>query len=215
MKRALIGLAVTALTALAVAAPASAASSQAAQATHVSFKGNYASAAWLTHLAGSDISTYISVSQTTQGYQLYAIQNTDYFDAGGNYTGETSTWVEGATSGFSFALAPSLASASLGASALPATIYTYDANGFVIDSSTTTIDINVSWTGQGPITRSVSNHHIQSAGSSETEHTNGTQRDATVTATFAGFTPSPANLQWASLENDKSGTITVCTGSSC
>lgn len=212
MKRALIVLAVTALTALSVAGPASAASSGTAQVTHISFSGNFAEAYWLTSSADSSISTYINVSQSTQGYQLFAIQNTDHFDVNGNYTGEISTWVEGATSGFSFAFAPSLMSASLNASALPATISTFDAIGNETGTSATTIDMNVSWTGQGPITRSVFNHHITAAGFTEITHTNGAKRDATATATVAGFTPSAASFQFASLENDKEGSITVIIG---
>jgi hypothetical protein len=213
MKRALIALAVTALTALSVAGPASAASSETAQVTHISFSGNFASAYWVTSSADRSISTYIDVSQSTQGYQLYAIQNTDYFDANGNYTGETSTSVLGATSGFSFAFAPSLMSASLNASAFPATIYTFDASRNETVTSATTIDMNVSWTGQGPITRSVFNQHVTAGGFTETTHTNGAKRDATATATIAGFTPSAASLQFASLENDKEGSVTVIIGS--
>lgn len=213
MKRALTVLAVTALTALSVAGAASAASSETARVTHVNFSGNFAAAYWLTSSADSSISTYINVSQSAQGYQLYAIQNTDYFDANGNYTGETSTWVQGATSGFSFAFAPSLTSASLNASDLPATIYTFDASGYETGTSATAIDMDVSWTGQGPVTRSVFNHHITAGGFTETTHTNGAERDATATATVAGFTPSAASLQFASLENDKEGSITVSIGS--
>lgn len=218
MRRAMIGLAVTALTALAAAWPASAALAQAAQVTqvtHVRFSGNFASAYWLTNSATSDVSTYIDVSQSTQGSQLFVNQNISHLDANGNYAGETDTFTDGVTSGFSFTFAPSLASASLSASGLPATTCTYDANGNEIGCSATIIDVNVSWTGQGPITHSVFNHHVKSAEFSETDHSTGTERDATPTGTVAGFTPSAAGLQFAGLEIAKSGTITVCTGSSC
>src|SRR6266851_5377001 len=154
MRRALLALAVTMFTVLALAGPASAASGQV---TRFSFHGTFADALWFTSSATSF---------------------TDNLDANGNFTGATDTSAD-VTSGFSFAIQKSLASASTSGSGLPATTCTFDANFNLIGCSATTIDVNATWTGQGPISRAVFNEHFKSDGFSVTDHFNGTDRAAT------------------------------------
>jgi hypothetical protein len=214
MRRALIGLAVAAFTVLAFAGPASAAPGQVKQVTHLKFSGTFADAGWYISSATSSTSTYVNVSQSTQGTELSVDQYTQNLDANGNFTGATDTFAD-VTSGFSLTIEKSLGSASTSGSGLPATTCTYDANYNQIGCSDTTIDVNASWTGQGPITRGVFNQHFKTVGFSENDHFGGTNRAATATGTVGGLTLSAADLQFADLGTTKSGTTTICIGSSC
>lgn len=211
MRRFLIGLAVAALTVLAFAAPASAATGQV---TQYRFSGTFAYGEWYTSSATSSTNTFVNVSKSAHGLQLFAGQSTGYWDTNGNFTGATQTIVD-VTSGFSFALQQPLASASLSGSGLRATTYTYDANFNQIGSSATTIDVNVAWTGQGPISRGVSNSRSESDGYSVISHFNGTNRAATASGTFAGVTLSAADSVDAVLGSTNYGTVTICISSSC
>ncbi len=211
MRRALIGLAVTMFTVLALAGPASAASGQV---TQFRFHGTFAEAFWFTSSATSSTDTFVNVTKSMQGSELFVDQFTANFDANGNFTGATDTFAD-VTSGFSFAIDHALTSASTSGSGLPATTCTFDANFNLIGCSATTIDVNVTWTGQGPISRSVFNDHFKSDGFSETDHFNGTDRAATATGTIGGLTLGASELQFADLGTANSGTITVCIGTSC
>lgn len=199
------------LAALAFAGPAAAASGQV---TQVRFQGTFANAFWFSTTATSRTDTTVNASEAKQGSGLFVEQFTENFDANGNFTGATET-IASVTSGFSFALHQSLASASLTGSSLPATTCTFDVNFNQIGCSATTIDVSVTWTGMGSITRGVTNEHFKSDGFSETDHFSGTSRDATATGTIGGITLSASDLQFADLGTTKSGTITVCIGSSC
>ena len=208
MRRVLLGLTVMALTVLTVAGAANAAPGQV---TQFRFKGSFAEAAWST----SSTDTYVNVSQSTQGSELFIDQFTANFDASGNFTGETDTSAD-VTSGFSFAIEKrSLASASVSGSGLPATTCTFDANFNLIGCTATTIDATAAWTGQGPITRGVSNDHFKSDGFSERDHFNGTDRNATATGTIAGLTLTASDLEFADLGTTNAGSTTICIGSSC
>ena len=73
----------------------------------------------------------------------------------------------------------------------------------------------MTWTGQGPITRTVRNALSKTSGFSETDHLSGTSRAATATGTVAGSTLGASELQYAFLGSTNSGTITRCIGLSC
>jgi len=212
MRRALIGLAVTAFTVLAFAGPASAASGQVMR---FSFHGTFGDAFWFTSSATSFTATSVNVSQSRQGSELFVDQFTSNPDKGGNFTGGTDTFAD-VTSGFSFAIDKvKLTSASTSGSGLPATTCTVDAMGNQISCSPTTIDVTVVWTGQGSIIHSVFNDHFKTAGFSENDHFNGTDRAAAATGTVAGSTLSASELQFADLGFANSGTITRCIGTGC
>lgn len=211
MRRALLALAAAAFTLLALAGPASAAPGQV---TQFRFSGTFADADWFTSSATSFTETYVTVSESRQGSELFVDQVTYTFDTNGNFTGATVT-VADVTSGFSFTVRQPLASASLSGSGLPATTCTYDANFNLIGCTATSIDVTAAWTGQGPITRGVSTDHFKSDGFSETDHSNGTHRAATATGTFNGNTLSASQLQFANLGTTRSGTTTICIGTSC
>ena len=212
MRRALLGLAVTTFTLLALAGPASAAPGQV---TQFRFHGTFADAFWFTSSATSFTATSVNVTMSMQGSELFVDQFTGNLDASGNYPGGTDTFAD-VTSGFSFAIQKSqLASASTSGSGLPATTCTVDAFGNPISCSATTVDVNAAWTGQGPISRAVSNNHFKVNGFSETSHFNGTDRAATATGTVGGLALSAGELQFADLGTANSGTITVCKGTGC
>jgi hypothetical protein len=220
MRRVLIGLAVTTFTLLALAGPTSAASGQVTTSaasgpvTQFKFHGTFADALWETSSATSFTDTFVSVSKSLQGSELFVDQFTANFDASGNFTGATDTSAD-VTSGFSFAIDKTLTSASTSGSGLPAMTCTFDANFNLIGCSATTIDVNVTWTGQGPISRGVFNDHFKSDGFSVTDHFNGTDRDATATGTVVGLTLSASELLFANLGTANAGTTFVCIGTSC
>jgi hypothetical protein len=212
MRRALIGFAITALTVLSVAGPASAAPGQV---THFTTHGILAEADWFTSSATSFTDTLINASQSQQVSLLFVDQFTGNRDANGNVTTYTQTSAE-VTSGFSFAIdKTALTSASVSGPGLPATTCTFDADFNEIGCNATTIDVNATWTGQGPLGRSVGNLHFKTDGFSVTSHSNGTSRDATATGTAGGLTLNAADLQFADLRNTHENETTICTGSNC
>lgn len=73
--------------------------------------------------------------------------------------------------------------------------------------------MTATWTGQGPITHSVSTSHVSAGGFSVTDHLNGTSRDATATGTADGLTAGAS--QYAVLGNAVSGSTTLCIGNTC
>jgi hypothetical protein len=207
MRRALIGLAVTMFTVLALAGPASAASGQV---TQFKFHGTFAEAMWFTSSDTSTADTSVHVS-TEQGSVLIVDQFIADF-ANGTFT---ETFAE-VTSGFSFAIDKALlGNASLSGSGVPATTCTFDRDFNLIGCSATTIDVNVTWTAQGPISRGVFNHHFKSDGFSEIDHFNGTDRDATATGTVGGLPLSASDLEFADLGTTNAAIITICIGTSC
>ena len=132
MRRALIGLAVAALTVLALAGPASAAPGQV---TQFRFSGTFAEADWFTSSATSPTETFINVSQSKQGSELFIHQFTGHVDKKGNFLGGTDTSAD-VTSGFSFVIDQArLESASVSGSGLPATTCTVDVEGLPISCS--------------------------------------------------------------------------------
>ena len=212
MRRALIGLAVMTATVLALAGPASAASGQV---TQFRFHGTFADALWFTSSPTSFTDTFVNVSTSKQGSELFVDHFVGNLDASGNFTGGTDTSAD-VTSGFSFAIDKAqLTSASVSGSGLPATTCSVDAMGNFSNCSATMIDVTVVWTGQGPIGRAVVNQHFKSAGFSVTSHFNGTDRAAAATGAVAGSALGASELQFADLGFTNSGTIFRCIGLSC
>jgi len=215
VRRAFIGVAVAVFTVLAVAGPASAAPGQV---TLEHFNGTQVFAEWYTNSASSTTITLAGVDQDKfQGLnELFVEQAVINLDADGNITGGTLLFA-GEVSGFSFAIDHAhLASASMSASGVPAEFCILDANlNQTSCSPTTAIDVNVSWTGQGPITHDVLTQHSRTGGFSVTSTSNGTSRSAIASGTIAGGTFNTSDLAFAGLEKDKGGRITVCVGASC
>jgi hypothetical protein len=179
------------------------------------FHGTFADAFWFTSSATSFTATSVNVSTSMRGSELIVDQLIGNLDANGNFAGGTDTSAD-VTSGFLFTIQKSqLASAEASGSGLPAETCTIDANGNPVSCTATTIDVNANWTGQGPISRSVSDRHFKTNGFSENDHFNGTDRAATATGTIGGLTLSASDLQFADLGSANSGTITLCKGTGC
>lgn len=109
-----------------------------------------------------------------------------------------------ATAGFSFAIdAKRLSGASLTATDLPATLCTFDENGEQVGAcSDTTVDVDVSWTGEGGITSGSYTEHVRSGTSMMRVHVQWTDREARATGSLNGPL-SEADLQYASLHTEK------------
>jgi hypothetical protein len=205
MRRALIGLAVTAFAVLALVGPASAAPGQVIQ---FRFHNTSATAEWITTSATSTTTTAVGV--TSKPYELIVDQLTVNVDATGNIT-STDTMAD-VTSGFSFAIDKSkLTSASTIGSGLPAMTCITDPNGNQ-SCTHTTIDVAATWTSQGPITRVFYSQHSKQAGLSQIIHVNGIARDATVSATVGGSPLSPSDLYFAFLAKTLSLNLQRCIG---
>jgi hypothetical protein len=170
---------------------------------------------WTTSTATSSTSTSVNAFTTQQSPELSVVQFIDNLAADGSFTGATEISAD-VTSGFSFAIDKAqLTNGSLSASGLPAIACTYDANFNLIGCTFTTISASVTWTGQGPITRSGSNFHFKSGMFSQTIHSTGTDRAAAATGTVGAFTLGASQLSSADLGIANSGTTTVCIGNSC
>lgn len=204
MRRISFGLGVIALAVLSIAAPASAARGQVA---HFRSQGAFAEAFWAT----SDGGTYINAGmQKREGPGVVVLQSTTDPDTG-NFT---NTEAKGpATLTIDQA---GLTTASVSATGLQGTTCTFDVNGNQIgDCTTTTVDVSVTWTGQGPIARLVSNEHFKAGSFSGTTHFQGTSRDATVTAAVAGLPAALGDFQFGNMAITKASETTVCIGNHC
>ncbi len=63
--------------------------------------------------------------------------------------------------------------------------------------------MDVTWTGQGPITRSVVNDHRNGGGSTSNIHIQGISRDASASGTVAGYSVTASELQSAMLGTER------------
>lgn len=122
----------------------------------------------------------------------------------GTLGGESTTINADATSGFTFTIdAKRLSGASLTATDLPASLCTFDENGEQVGECTdTTVDVDVSWTGQGVITSGSYTDHVRSGNSMTKVHVQWTDRDAVATGSLGGPL-SATDLQFSSLHTEK------------
>jgi len=196
MRRAMIGLAVAMLAALALAAPASAAPALGETSTDFGF----ADATWSANSATGFTETVIQVSGGGNNFLLVE-RTTVTQDENGNMIG-TQTSVR-APSGFTFTIdAVKLATANLSADGLPATTCNFDSNGQQIgDCTTAPITLNVTWTGEGLVSRAVSSSHFTGHGIKIFIHENSTQRTSTATGTLDGSQLRADELRSADLGN--------------
>lgn len=218
MRRSLVAFVVTAVAVLFVAAPASAATGQV---THIRASGTFAEADWFSTTKTGFTSAGVFMVKTKQGPELSVgvlrgkLEN-------GQFVGGTVTSVRGpggkgfVTTGFALAIAvPKLASASVSGSDLPARTCTIDAQGNQTGCRRSTLSLGVRWTGHGPITRTVANFRMKTAGFSMSSHSVGTTRAATAAGTVAGLTLTARQLEFAELGIAKSVEVKRCIGNAC
>ena len=218
MRRSLVASAVMAVTVLSVAAPASAATGQV---THIQASGTFAEADWFSITEAGFTEASVFVVKTKQGPELFAGVNKLKLE-NGRFVGGTVTSLRGpggkdfVTSGFALTIAvPELASASVSGSGLPARKCVIDAQGNQTGCRRITLSLDVRWTGHGPVTRTVANFRMKTAGFSMSSHSVGTTRAATATGTVAGQAFTARQLEVAELGIAKSVDITRCIGNAC
>jgi hypothetical protein len=186
-----------------IAPPASA-----AQVTHVRLRGGFAEASWSENTATSQSGAFVEVS--SRYGELFFDQYVNTYDENGNFVSETFTSAD-VFSGFTFTIDKrGLTTASLSATDVPATT--------CIDFDTcteTTVDLHVTWTGQGSIARYGSTDRFVSDGYVVTEHFVGTSRDATAAGTIGDVTWTASQLNYADIGQAASGETDVCIGSGC
>lgn len=205
MRRALIALAAAALTVLGVALPASAAT----DVTHYHFNGMSAGGDWYAYETTGDTMTYtytnLTVYRASAGLQLYVNHYVmTYSPDGDTY----STMTGSATSGFTFTIDPRLQSAHVSGT-IPVTIsdqMPYLATQGAIE---TTIDLNMTFTGQGPIDRSVYVSRESFGGLTTVTQQNGTRRDATATGNVGDYMINASTEGHASLGKTNSGQVAI------
>jgi hypothetical protein len=206
MRRLILGMFIAVVGALAVVSSAGAA---AGQTVHFRFHGNFAEADWFVGTNTSFADTSFNASQSKDGKELFIERFV------GTQTGETDTVVD-VTTGFSFAIdSKKLSTASVSGSSLPATRCTYDVDFNLIGCSHVRVAFQATLAGQGPIGRGTSNDHFKVDGFSETDHFNGTSRNATATGNFAGIALRASQLQFADLGHTNDGSVVVCKGTGC
>lgn len=90
-----------------------------------------------------------------------------------------------------------------------------DAQGNQTGCRRTTLSLGVRWAGHGPITRTIANFRMKTAGFSMSSHSVGTTRAATAAGTVAGLTLTARQLEFAELGIAKSVEMKRCIGNAC
>jgi hypothetical protein len=212
MRRAGVLVALTTAAMVITAAGSARASEQVVQ--HYSFHGTVAEAVWDTSTPDTSTSTDITVARNQQGQGLFVYQFTATFDQSGTLVGAAYTTAD-VTSGFALRINASLSNASASGQNLPATTCSYDADLNPVGCTPSTLDLEATWTGQGPITRDESTAHFHSDGFTSTYHERGASRDATAIGVLNGLSLTSGDLEEAHLAKNTYGSVEVCIGSNC
>lgn len=126
---------------------------------------------------------------------------------------ETCTY--GPTTEFTFTIDErGLTSAAVTAPDVRARTCTYDVD-FNETCSRTSVDIDVTWTGRGKISRGGYNDRSIGDGYVFVTHFNGTWRRAIATGTIGDVTFTKDDLSFAQIGFARSGSIDVCLGLDC
>jgi hypothetical protein len=211
MRRAIVGLAATAFILLALAGPASAAPGQVFQ---FKFSGPFASFNSIILTATSEENTELNVSANPflgPQLQLHIDQGTTQL-ANGLITGFTDTSVF-VTSGFSFEQR-GFDRATLTAS-VPTQTCSFDAFSNLLGCTPTTMNVSLTWFGQGSVQVGVFNDHFQGPGFNEVDHFDGAVRIATATGSVGDQTLTPSTVQSSDLGTTRDGSTFVCIGNNC
>ena len=201
MARALKALLVV-VAAIIVAAPSAAATER----VHVRLRGGFAEALWSRRTETTFSEAFVEVS--SRYGELAVFEFTDTFDENGDFVSETSTQAD-VFGGFTFTIDErKLSTAHLTATDVPAVTCV----NFGESCTDTTIDLDVTWTGQGAIGRSGYNSHFVGDHFVSTEHFVGTSRNATAQGTIDSVTWTVSDLEFADLGQAKSGYTDICIG---
>jgi hypothetical protein len=213
MKRIAVGMLVV-LGLVAVASGTSSAASP-GQVSHFRSHGSAAEAAWARVVGTDFVGVYVQASTSKQGGELNVEQFHDRYNAQGQFLGSTVAHAA-VSSGYLFTIDKArLDVATVNATGVPATLCRFDANWNPVGTcSHTALDVWAAWTGQGLITRAVKNDHYRYHGFSLTEHSNGSERNATATAIVNGIDLT-SDFLFAGLTTNNYGSTTICLHSAC
>ncbi len=123
-----------------------------------------------------------------------------------NATGMVISSASGCGAAPSLQVASDLSSGTLG----PTTVALFD-NTMPSPTPVATVSASGSWTGVGPISRSISIQHFSSPGFNFTSHLNATSRSATATGSVTNGTTQYISTaaNFAGLDNVKAGSVTI------
>lgn len=212
MRRHLAALAVTPLALMAFAGPAAAQSQAGSPVTHLNERSRSAEALWSSESGGLVTDSWVTVYQTSAGTELH-LQRATYDPSGPSGAVVTSA---DAASGFTFTFSRQLTTATVTATDLPVLTCTLDEIGEPIGECTaSTVDVTLTWTGAGKITRGTYMEHQKGDGYSVNVHVTWTSRAASVAGSVSGFGLSAANFRYASLSQNKQVKTGRCFGDAC
>jgi len=175
------------------------------------FHGQFAEAGWETTTATSitDVGTLASKGQDgTTHLSIFDLQT--YLDANGNDTG--SLFITGELAGASMTFDRVGLGTASASGTLPVTRCSFDAAGNLTGCTNGTLDVSVSWAGQGDIARGnfYEDHALDSGNLVYIDRLSGTFRLANATATVGGQSFDPSGLQFADMGVSNQLTVTVC-----
>jgi hypothetical protein len=98
---------------------------------------------------------------------------------------------------------------------LAATTCSYDAAGVLVGCTATTVDVEATWTGEGPVSRSTSTAHFHGDDFTSVYHDRGSIRQATATGMVDGLQLPAASLVDAHIGKDTNGSVEICVGDGC
>jgi hypothetical protein len=187
--------------------------------------GPFATAEWATQTSacgfpcpGTFTDTTVAVNRNTRlggGSELTVQQSVTTFDANGNLISSSDTYTDVFT-GFTFTVdGIHLTGAAVHATGLPANFCNLDTCG------ATTIDVSVTWSGQGPITRGAVNSRSVLTGRNnlrlQIEHLSGATRAASATGSVGAesYSAADALVPPPALGNIQTGFFFICQNVGC
>ncbi|QNN53855.1 hypothetical protein [Nocardioides mesophilus] len=184
--------------------------------THQRFHGAVADADWFVATDTSVRDTYVNATHAKKGSSLYVVRFRARLDSNGEFAGAKETIID-VTTGFTFDIdAAKLSSAKVTGTDLPARTCFYDANwDQPKPCQDGTLDLKASWTGQGSITRGVTNEHVKGEGFSYSYHSNGKNRAATAKGWLGTQRLRAAALDFGQLAVVREGSSSFCVGANC
>jgi hypothetical protein len=198
-----------------VSVSASSLAASTGQVSHYRVHGAVAEAGWARTVGTDFVGAYVQASTAKLGGELVVEVFHDRYDAQGRFLGSTVKHAA-VTGGYAFAIDKAkLGTATVDATAVPATLCRFDANWNPIGAcQAVTLDVQATWTGEGLIARSVKNDHYRYRGFGLIEHSNGTQRNATASAIVDGVDVT-RDFLFATLSTNLYGSTTICLHGAC
>jgi len=184
-----------------------------AQVTQDRFHGPFAEAGGekTTPTSITDLATLASQEQDGTTHLSIVDLHTTYLDSGGNVTGSVDVSGE-LNSGASFTMDTVGLSTASASGAVPVTRCTFDAAGNPTGCTSGTMDVSMTWTGQGAISRGKEwvDHSVDPGGLTFVDRGIGTFRQASATATIGNETFDGSDLQIADFGVANGLTVTIC-----